>query len=482
MALNQADRIKISGEVLDLPLKIQSANDTTAQLAVVKADLQSQDDSLKIFFDKYNNLIGPYQNERRWVDGTTYATITNADIVTSAQKLPGNKFFPTDGSWTKFQPHKHPSSEGGPTTNSTNSELGTFSGNIQTGGLTISLDLLLNGQSSGVPDDTLSLAYINGSGSMTVTTGGQTIGKLLIVADGSVSGLFLVTGVAGLVLTVTEVIVPNGSLTAVANVVENIPAFTNTERNTLVSSTYQNILTQLTNNIKASVILWQTAINNQLTELNANTDSRSPQSSEITAAKADIMPTLTVINTWQSLPDTGSSGTDSKFVNINITPLQSSISSRTSFSSTRNSQITTALGSITQNPDGTFTGTGLYNLRFIQIDSRINLAGGPLTEYYEKNGATDALTQIVNNANSRLATYNAELRTEALSQNPNNTNTITVASVLGFSMSDSVFVMVDTQTELSGTISNITGMNITLSFIVPSTYTKALKARLYKQL
>lgn len=484
MPLTQPERIQISGEILELPLKVAAANAATTQLADVKTDLTNQDNSLKIFFDKYNNIANAYQTERRWVDGTTYSTVTNTDVDNGAQKAPGNKFFPTDGSWIKFQPQKHASTEGLPTSSSPDYELNIFTRSLETNGLIALLDFLLNGQTSGVADDTLGAAYTPGSGTMTVTTGGQTVGNLIIVEGGGFSGLFRVTAAVGPLLTVTEVVPPDGVLPmTTSTVVENIVAFTNTERNTLISTDYQNVLTGITNSIIASVLLWETAINNQLTQLNANGDSRSPQAGEITAAKADITNAKNIIDTWQALPNTGTLLNDSKFVNVNITPLQAEVTARQSFSTTRNTQITTALGSITQNPgDGTYTGSGIYYLRFQQIDARINLAGGPLTEFYEKNISTEALAQIVTNANNRSTTFTAELRAEALSANATGTNVVKVADATGFAVSDTIFVMADGLTELTGTISAIAAPNITLSFTVPNTYTKDLKARIYKQL
>lgn len=483
MPLSPSDRIQISGEQVDLPLKIQAANDTVAQLAGVKAELTAQDNSLKIFFDKYNDIANAYQTERRWVDGTTYTTVVNADLISGAKREPGNKFFPTDGSWTKFQPRKHASTEGTPTTSSPNYELEVFTKGIELGGLTELLDFLLNGQTSGVADDLLAAAYVPGAGTMMVTTGGQTNGNLIILEGGGFSGLFLITNVAGTTLTVTEVVAPDGTLPmTTTTVIENITAFTNTERNTLISTLYQNVLTGITTSIISSVLLWETAINNQLTQLNLNTDSRSPQAAEIAAAIADINNAKSIIDTWQAFPNTGTMLNDSKFVNVNITPLQAEVSARTTFSSTRNTQITTALGSITQNPDGTYTGTGIYYLRFVQIDTRINLAGGPLTEFYEKDISTDALNQIVTNANNRASTFNAELRTEPLTDNADGTTTVKVASVTGFANGNTVFVMADTLTELTGTIVSISAPNIVLSFIVPNTYTKDKRVRIYKQL
>jgi hypothetical protein len=482
--LTQPQRIQISGEQLDIPLKVQAALDTQAQLAGVKADLLAKDGSVKIFFDKFNGIVDAYQTERRWIDGTTYSTVVESDVTDAAQRKPGNKFLPTDGSWIQFQPKLHNSALGNPTTTSPDYELEIFSKPIEDDGLTVLLDFILNGQISGVADDTLAVDYIPGSGTMEVTTGGQTIGKLIIVEGGGFSGLFLVTDVTTVTtLTVTEIVAPDGTLPMTSsNVEENITAFTNTERNTLVSTLFQNVLTGITNKVAPIVIMWETAINNQLAQLNLNVDNRSPQASEISAAIADINNAKSIIDVWQALPNTGTLGNDSKFVDVQLGALQSEVVARTSFSSTRNTQVTTALGTVNQAIDGTFTGSGIYHERFKQIDLRINAAGGPLTEYYEKNMADSALSQIVTTAINTQTTYETELRSEPLDANADGTNTILVASVTGFSVSDTVFIVSDTQSEITGTITGISGLNITLSITVSNLYLKAERARIYKQL
>lgn len=481
MALSQPDRIQISGEMVDLPQKIATALATQTQLADIKTDLQNQDNSLKIFFDKYNSMCMAYQEERRWLDGTTYTNVTNTDLVNAAQKLSGNKFFPIDGSWINFQPRKHASTEGQATSESTNDEIEILNeGNTN---LSFLFDFIVNGQISGVANDTLAANYIPGSGIMTVTTGGQTVGKYLLVEGGGFSGMFLVTNSAGVTLTVTEIIPPNGTLPLITSTVkENITGFTNSERNTLISATYQNVLTGLSNLIINQVLLWEAALDNQLTELNSNLDTRSPQAAEIIAAIADINNAKSIINFWQALPNTGTLLNDSKFTNNNISTITAEITARIAYAGTRSTEITTALGSITQGSNGTFSGTGTFFLRFVQIDLRINLAGGPLTEYYEKNMADAALANIVTNATNRLTTFQTELRTEAFTSDANGTNVVNVASVSGFSIGNTVFVMADGETELTGTITNISGLNITLSFTVSNAYTLAKRARIYKQL
>jgi uncharacterized membrane protein len=93
-----------------------------------------------------------------------------------------------------------------------------------------------------------------------------------------------------------------------------------------------------------------------------------------------------------------------------------------------------------------------------------------------------ALAEIANTAVGTSVTYNTELRTEPLAANATGNNVISVASVTGLAVSNAIFIVADSLSELSGTITAINGLNITVSFAVPNTYTKALKARLYKQL
>lgn len=483
MALTQAQRIQISGELLDLPLKVASAAATQAQLAGVKTDLLNKDNSVKIFFDKYNSIIDAYQNERRWVNGTTYSNIVESDVVNAAQRLPGNKFFPADGSWVNFQPKLHPSALGNPTSTSINSEIEIFTKSGKDGGLLILLDFLLNGQTSVLDEDSLTSDYEPGSGSMQVSSGGQTQGKLIIVEGGGFSGLFLIDEVSGTSLTVTEIVAPDGTLPELTSKVnENIIPFNNSERNTLTSAKYQNVISTIATQIINCVLLWETAIDNEIIQLNLNTDNRSPQATEITNAKNDINDAKSIIDSWQTLPDTGTTGSDSKFVDVNIASLQTEVSDRTAFSTTRNSQIITALGTASQALNGTLTGSGMYFERIKQIDSRINAAGGPLTEYYEKSMADLALTQISNTAINTQATYETELKTEKFAADGNGSNIITVNSVTNFSIGNTIFIVSDTQPELTGTITGISGTNIELSFTVSNLYKTGERARIYKQL
>ena len=96
--------------------------------------------------------------------------------------------------------------------------------------------------------------------------------------------------------------------------------------------------------------------------------------------------------------------------------------------------------------------------------------------------ADSALAQIVNTATGTADTYNSSLRTEKLTQNADGTNKVYVVSTTGFSASNTVYVVADNLTELTGTITSLDTTSITLNITIPNTYTSALRARIYKQL
>lgn len=517
MALTQQQRIDISKDLVSLPQKVEAAAGSNDQIDAVKSELQKSDDNLKVFFDKFNNQANNYFEEHKWLDGTTYTELLESQIQEGAQRLEGNIFFATDGSWTNFQPEVNPPCNATPI-----SPAGTFSGNeleilnrdFDNDGIEPIIDFILNGQSSAVSDDTTLESFSGGNGvTIEVNNGGQTVGNLVIIDSGSDSALCRITAVtaadpnAGTCsdpqytdqttcetngetwtsspqpasITVDTIIAPAGTLAASSTVRENITGYTNSERETLTTTFGENVLVGLKDKLVQAVLDWELPVTNSSLAIDANTRD------EVTApggAKETTDNTKSIIDTWQSKTD---SGVDGKLVNGNIDSIETEANfRRVTYISNRVSEIPTALGSVSSASDGSFSGNGVFFDRFNQINSRINLAGGPLTEFYEKDTATKALEQIENTATAQLSTFQDELLAELIVGGGQGTNQITVAAPTGLSVSDSIFVVADGLTELSGTIQNIEVIEdntiITLSFIVSVDYTSDLVARIYKQL
>jgi len=474
--LTKAQRKTISLEILDLPVIVKSTNDANSDLSNVRDALLSKDANIKIFYDKYNDSINAYQSEQRWLDGTTYTEVLDSQIQSSAARENGNLYFPVSESfaWINYQPYINPSStnlKGQPISSSSDHEQEITSNIENVLGLQYLINLLLNG-AAGSGSDTGSF---NGSSSLTTLLGMFSIGSYV-----EIGGVLLHLDslqMDGITYNVTLIL---GSGAQSGTIIGGTPAYSNTQRNSLIGP-QQAFLTNLSNEIITRISDWETSVNNQLTQLNSNEDDRSPQSTEIASAITNANNTISIINTWQALPNTGTTGNDSKFTDNQLSPIQSEISNRSTFASTRASQVITALGNLSQSANGSFSGSGLFYLRYQQLNNRINIIGGPLTEYYEKNKATDALQQLADTKNSQLNTFNAQMKVQALSANGKGTNVINVADTSVFSTSDTVYLVSETQAELNGTIVSIdSATQMSLSFVVSADYTISDVARIFK--
>lgn len=230
--------------------------------------------------------------------------------------------------------------------------------------------------------------------------------------------------------------------------------------------------------LKALVDIWEASLNSEKTALLANTDSQ--ETANIAAALADVNNSLAQIAAWEALADYA---IDGKLDGTGLAILTNETAARLVYITTRITQIDTRLGSLTQNPDGTLSSpSGLYFARYINIDSRLNLATGTLSKQVGIELAVRVQNETITN-NNDYKTYldNNVLRATKLTANANGTNTIAVADVTGLSVSNTVYVVSETQTELTGTITAINGLNVTLSFTVPATFTVGDIARLLKQ-
>ena len=501
MPLTQAQRISVSRDMVIIPSEVEAADNAKLQLEDVKTGLQQRDDNIEIFFDDYNLQADSYFLEHRWINGNTYTNLPESDLIDAAQRLPGNIFFPSG--WMNFQPVADDKTKGIPTSNSTLHELEILNRTFAEFGLLELIDFLLNGQASGVSDTTTLEAYSGGIETIDVAATGQTVGKYVMLDDGTNSSLVKITAtypgdpsagfcsnplytdqtsclLNGGVWTPTPIpanitVEPyiSNSVSSGAIVRENIFGWPNSERETLIATFGDYVLEQLGNLINQAVLDWETPVLNSSAAINSNTNP------EVSSAKLDTDNTKTIIDNWQTK---ATSGIDGRLVNTNINTLSSEAADRITYIGTRSPQITTALGTLSQNLDGTYSGTGVFLDRFHQINSRINLIGGPLTEYYEKNLSTTALQIRSDILENILVTFETELETAAFDANADGTNIIKVEDSSGFSVSDSVYVMADNETELSGSILGINGNFIILDFNVSINYTKAKHARLYKQL
>lgn len=473
-----------------MPLSNKDLSDIAKEYAVAKGDqgdakealpniqaeiVKKQDQASRVYIP-YNNAhierITPYETEHRWLDGTTYTTITQSQIETvDATTGRSTYFFPLN--WEFNNAKLSPNANGNPKTVNINSESYTLNSILENNGLIALTTLLRNGQSSVVISDTLNTTYTAGATTIEVNNTGHTNGNLLYIAGSGTSALVRITNVVTTTLTITEIIAPaNPIIAAGSSVIENIPGFTNTERNTLISATYQRILTQLTNKIITAATLWNTSLDNQLAQLNINIDAAA----QIATAKTNVNNAKTGYNTWFALSNTGISG---KFVNTSLDNLASAYNTKYSLLASRVSEITTALGSISQDAQGNYAGVGLYLQRFKCLNFLINGSDGPLFAIEGLKKAKTTFEQKVSNVTDKLATFSNLVRYGAATTDPT-TNTIVIDNVSSFSVADNVKLTGNDLPTIDATISSISGANVVLNIAIPKEYTKATKAGIIK--
>lgn len=473
-----------------MPLSNKDLSDIAKEFAVAKQDMgddknaipniQAQvtkkDEQTERIYILYNDAhverVTPYETEHRWIDGTTYSTITQSQIETFGTDGRVAYFFPV--SWAKSNPQLQANGNGNPHSSSGNSESFVLNTTIENQGLISTIGLLRNGQSSGAASRVLNLSYSPGASTIELSLSSTfTNGNLLYIAGSGTSALVRITNVSGTTITISEIIAPASTIAIGGSVVENIPGFTNSERNTLTSATYQRILSQLVIRIKAAALLWDTALSNQLAQLNINIDAPA----QVTTAKTNVTTARSAYSTWFALTDTGAAG---KFVDTSLNNLATAYNARNSLFTSRVSEITTALGSVSQDAEGAYSGTGLYLQRHKCLGFLINTANGPI---YQANGLKAAKTNFEDKVKStadKLATFSNLVRYAGSTKDPVG-NSMEVDGASQFLANDAVTLTANDQPSLDCTVTSVSGKNVVLSITIPKEYNKASKAGIIKR-
>lgn len=474
-----------------MPLSNKDLSDIAKEFATAKGEMtddkaaipniqeqvdkkQEQADRQYILYnDAHVERATPYEVEHRWLDGTTYTTITQSQIETfGADTGKATYFYPV--SWTKSNAQLQANGNGNPKTTSSDSESSVLNRAIEDGGLISQVNLLINGQTSSATSKTLDLAYSPGATLLTFTTSHTfTTGKYLYISGSGTSALVKITGVASLTVNIQEIIPPASTIAIGGTAVENIVGFTNTERQNLTSASYQRILTQLTARIDTASALYNTALTNQLTQLKINIDAPA----QITAAKTSVTNAQTAYTTWSSLPSTG---VGARFTDTPLSNFASSYTSRNSEISTRTGQITTALGSVSQDSEGNYTGNGIYLQRFKCLNYLINTANGPLQQMNGLKSAKGNFQQKVANNADKLATYSNLVRYAGFTKDPTGSS-VEVDGASQFTASDTVLLSGTDLPSIECTVNSVSGKTIVLNITIPATYNKAAKAGIIKK-
>ncbi len=501
-----AERKSITRRQLRIDMENESFQKSSDAFNTQQANLLEVDGANTKFYDYYNSICQGYENEARQMNGGIPDIYSPSDLTAAGQTPAQPPFFPItpapayirnipliqDAAFTnnKVKGYFHTT---GTDARYEQNILTNVASPVQ--GLVQTIDWLINGitgAASGNTNTALPAPNIAGGTVSNVTvdvtnTTNFTARELVFISQGANSGIYIINSIGTLQLTVSSILPSVGGFTgAGANIDNTVVGFTNGERNTLTSGSYQELLTNLTNAIIALILEWEGKIDSQISIIPTNNEDRATQVAQLATTLADVNNTKSIIDTWQALSNTGASG---KFVDTGINPISAEITARQSFIPTRLTQITTALGgtsadalSQSGNTYSTNSANNPYFNRYKWLNIRINRATGSLRRYYAANDAKGAVDQMKNDNLAIKAEYAAYFITKPVIFN-DGSDIVHVKDTTGYSNGNTLTVVSETQPEITRTIVQLMGTTqIKLNAPVPETYILADIARVFKTL
>lgn len=468
MALTQAERISISKKIVSIPRENANADNTSAQLEIEKAKLQLEDNGNKKLMDDITPLINAYQQEFTLLDGNVRLELAEQNMIDSANKILQNYFNPNDpqtslpnvpdGIWKNFTP---------------------FSGNIAIGKQYTEIYSTTTKEQDIIDAiDTIISAIDAGNTLINKTTGQEAI-------EGTV-GFCTPTATPD---TEAQCTIEGGDWTPSSpDLIQN-------------KADLQTAMT----NLQTEVQNWETHLNNEKTEIQTadGLDTDSARNTANATAISDIDNAISIIDTWQATLDfyTAHGATTyaqfialdpgtfpaTKLATTDFQALKDELTARTTFVTTRSAELVsdTYLGAIDQDFAGSgniVTATGLFGRRFRIIDMRLNLMAGSLNKLKGLEKGQAAQEELKSSNDSATIALLSVISASAFRAPASNTKTIHVLDGSLFSVSDSVYVVANTQEEISATILGISTNAIFLDVKVPKKYRQNDGARLYKVL
>lgn len=435
MALSQEDRIEISKKIIDIPKENENSADLQAQLEIEKIKAQKADNANKALMDESTPFIDGYQSELERYNGNGHTQLIEQDLIDSADRLLQNPFFPNDqntpmpaipdGAWKFFPP---------------------FSGNKGIGKNYNETYTPVTKEQDHFDDINTQIAIIEALVDATRSSGNECVDIPPEIVGPSV------------------------------------------------------VMQQAAIDLKAAVQAWEDFLNG--TDASVVTfDIDGARAAQNTASKADISNAIVVIDAWQLLQDfdtvtpvpgscaafdtfPAGSFQPSKFRSTELQDIKDEITARQAFITTRESELNTNLGTVTQDfNNGDITGgSGFYLKRFRFVDMRLNTVGGSLSKLRGIERGQDAQQQIQNSNDITEDALVDVMAASAFRAPATNINSVHVLNGSLFSPGDSAYVVANTQAEISVTIQSISNNRIVLDKAIPEKYRHTDGARLYKLL
>lgn len=465
--------VKIPRENAGLQLSINASTSAATNLLQV-------DNANAQFWNEYHTIATSYETEALNINGTTSPTYNSTDVDNSAKVADGNIFFPYPDAplYQNMVPKVIAKSKGFFNPGAVNP--------LNETDLIVALTSYINYLDTGTAAGSTQSSTGTYPGVL-VTNIQMNVGDCYLQSGGYSGRYHIVSSTlnGGTYDNVLTSVFPSTVSLSNPTIYQSVAAFTPTERQTLVSATFQEYLTNLTNAISSSVTSWQSYLNNQYNALNVNTDNRTTPKSNNLLAKSAAAAALIIVNSWLSLSNTGVNG---RFIALNLAPISALMVTRTSSFATRISQITTALGvdnsCLTQSGEtyASSDPTSPYYKRQSWLDKRINRVYGSLSRYYASLNAGQSATTLQTNNTDLMNEYSSYFVTKAMVAN-DGSNILQLSDNTNLSISDTVHIVSETLPTINATILAKYGTTqVKISVAIPVTYTVDDIARLYKVL
>lgn len=462
---------ELTARAIAAPEIITQLNVGKANAVALKADYLDLDETNEVFTDNYKNIIDQYHLELKYLNGVEHTDYSTSNIDTAGALSPGNIHFPDTPIWVGFEPKKHGSNEGSPTSSWVNTEP------LAMTDVTTWKNYLVSGFTDGAVTDTTATVFVGND--VEVVAGGFSALQRVLLTNGSNYRLATITAVTaggtGVQKLTLSTILTSGTF-AIGTTVKNFNAgFLNTDREGATVPTLAAYMAGLEAQLDASVATWESRLNSELAALSAN-DALSPDAAEIATAITNVGSAKTDIDTWQALASTGV-GTG-RFGNTKLLIITGRITIRGTQITARITQITTRLGSISQNPEGDYTGSGQYFTLFDNINFRVNKVIGTLRNFYQSDLIISSFDQQITIAQALSDRDSAVFDIHLLAANGNGTTTIVLEDATGLSALQAVKIMSDSVTSIDAVIQSIVSNTVVLDVTVAITYLTADNARL----
>lgn len=502
MNFSDDDKKTITRRMLNIELENVGYSTSINTFGKQKELLAKVDASNANLYNNYNSQAENYEDEARAIDGKIPLRYNASDIAESGQTGFNSIFFPNSGTplYARLIPLIHDGiytnsairGRFATTGNDTDFEKINVSSPTALQGLIETINTFKAGFSYGMSTDTYSGTIPAGNVtnvSLTKATGGTpSVNDWVIAYSGSNGGIYKVTSVTGSPPSITvkvDSLMPSPGAIIGPTLSNSFSGFNNSQRQSLSGGLLQGVLNAFTVYISQRIQDWENKLTTELTKLSNNTDRRQTQLNQIDLAKKDINNALSIINTWQALPDTGING---KYVDSEINVVSTELSDRSTFISNRITQIETALGTnfndcLSQNGEefSAVDMTNVYYKRYSWINLRINRSSGSLRRYYMSDEARKSVQNLKNQNDIASNEYFAFFDTKRITFAGEGDLFVTLSNNDNLIPGDIIFVTSDNNPVLQFAVVDLMGTNqVKLDKPIPSSFLQDENLRLFK--